>query len=148
MPYEVRVAVVEERPTAVVAAATTWDRFPTQWKGMLDEVWAFLRQADLRGSAGHNVMLYHDDVPNVEVGVEVEGPFEPNGRVVPSRLPGGKVATTVHQGSYDGLAGAHRAVVQWCADNGLQTAGPKWEIYGHWHDDPARVETTICWLLA
>jgi len=31
-------------------------------------------------------MLYKDDVPNVEVGVEVADSFAPSGRVVPSTL--------------------------------------------------------------
>jgi len=95
----VRSTTVRERPTAVVVATTTWERFPTEWKGMLDQVWAFLPGTDLRAPDGHNVMFYKDDVPNVEVGVEVTRAFEPSGRVVPSTLPAGRVATTVHRGS-------------------------------------------------
>ena len=147
MDYDVRSTTVGERPTAVVVATTTWERFPTEWKGMLDQVWAFLRTTDLRLADGHNVMLYRDDVPNVEVGVEVTGTFEPSGRVVPSALPAGTVATTVHRGSYDGLDAAHHAVLDWCAARDLRTAGPRWEVYGHWRDDPAQLETTIHWLL-
>ena len=73
MSYEVSAAVQPRRPIAAVAATTTWDRFPGQWRGMLDEVWACLRQAGVKG--GCNVMLYRD-LPTaghvaVEVGVEV-----------------------------------------------------------------------------
>jgi effector-binding domain-containing protein len=147
MQYDVRSITVAESPTAVVAASTTWERFPAEWKGMLDEVWAFLRDHDLRTAAGHNVMLYRDDVPNVEVGVEVTGPFAPAGRVIPSTLPAGAVATTVHRGSYDGLAAAHEAVRDWCAAHDLRVAGPRWEVYGHIRDD-SPVETDVFWLLA
>ncbi len=31
------------RPTAVVAAATTWPEFPARWQQLLDQVWACLR---------------------------------------------------------------------------------------------------------
>jgi effector-binding domain-containing protein len=93
-------------------------------------------------------MLYRDDVPNVEVGVEVTGAFPPSGRVVASALPAGRVATTVHWGSYDGLRAAHSAVRDWCAARGLAVSGPRWEVYGHWRDDPSEVETEVCWLLA
>ena len=55
-------------------------------------------------------MLYLDNVPNVEVGVQVDGPFVASGRVTPSQLPAGSVATTVHRGAYDGLGAAHEAV--------------------------------------
>jgi len=37
------------------------------WKDLLNQVWAFLRDSDLR-TDGHKVRLYKDHVPNVEVG--------------------------------------------------------------------------------
>ena len=55
MEYLVELTTAAERPTAVVAATTTWERFPTLWKELLDQVWAFLRDSDLR-TDGHNVM--------------------------------------------------------------------------------------------
>ena len=72
---------------------------------MLDQVWRFLREApgDL-SKDGHNVMLYEDDRPTVEVGVQVNGSFEPHGSVVPSMLPGGLVATATHTGPIDSSA--------------------------------------------
>ncbi len=102
MGYDVAVTTVSARPTAVVPATTTWQDFPTLWKGMLDDVWA------CRGC--RNVMLYRDDVPNVEVGVELLEPCPLTGRVVASALPAGEVAHTVHHGPYGGLGSAHRAV--------------------------------------
>jgi hypothetical protein len=48
MEYDVELTSAAETPTAVIAATTTWERFPTQWKEMLDQVWAFLRDTDLR----------------------------------------------------------------------------------------------------
>jgi effector-binding domain-containing protein len=148
MEPSVRIVAVEPRPTAVVAATTSWARFPTVWRTLLDEVWAFLRaHEDLRGG-GHNVMLYRDDTPRVEVGVLVTRSFEGRGRVVPSALPGGEAAMTVHRGPYDGLAAAHAAVLEWCTANGRRVTRLRWEIYGDWHDDPSRLETEVYWQLA
>ncbi len=147
MEYEVELTTTDESPIAVVAATTTWERFPTLWKEMLDQVWAFLHDSELR-TDGHNVMLYKDDIPNVEVGVQVTRPFMPTGHVVPSSLPGGRVARTVHRGPYDRLSEPHRAVREWCAARGLVLAGPRWEIYGDWREDPAALETEVCYLLA
>lgn len=58
-------------------------------------MWALIRGSDL-WTDGRNVMVYVDDVPNVEVGVEVTKAFPPSGRVVPSALPAGRgrIATT------------------------------------------------------
>lgn len=91
---------VDATPTAVVAAATTWAEFPRTWGPMLDQVWSFLRGEAPAGlyEHGHNLMRYRDDVPNVEVGVQVSGSFEPAGQVVASTLPGGLVSTATHSG--------------------------------------------------
>lgn len=77
-------------------------------KGMLDEVWGFVAAAGLdRGC--RRVMLYLDDVPSVEIGVELLEPCRPVGRVMVSTLPAGRAAGTVHRGPYQGLGSAHRA---------------------------------------
>jgi effector-binding domain-containing protein len=136
-------------PTAVVAEETTWVAFPSRWPELLDEVWAFLRQAGLE--TGRNVMLYRDDVPRVEIGAEVREPFAPDGRVVPSSLPAGLAAMTIQRGppSREGIAEAHEAVRAWCRANRHQLEGPRWEVYGHWRDDqdPAAYEIEVYWLV-
>jgi effector-binding domain-containing protein len=147
MGHDVSLRTRNASPTAVVAQTTTWQEFPGVWGALLDEVYAFVRAGGTT-QTGHNVMLYLDDLPNVEVGVQVDGAFEASGRVVPSELPAGLVATTVHRGSYDGLGAAHEAVHAWCAANGHLLSRTRWEIYGDWRDDPEEMETEVCWLVA
>jgi effector-binding domain-containing protein len=149
--YDVNVIDALARPTVVVAATTTWAEFAVLWKGMLDEVWACVRAAGVdRGC--RNVMLYLDDRPRVEVGVEVGVELSQalplTGRVVASALPAGRVAMTVHWGPYAGLGAAHQAVAGWCAAEGHNTAGVRWEVYGPHRDDPAQVWTEVYWLLS
>ena len=146
MDYRVSVKDEVARPTAVVPATTTWREFPALWKVLLDEVWACLRSGGVHRGCP-NVMLYWDDTPRVEVGVELRVPCPLTGRVVASALPAGQVAMTTHTGPYAGLAEAHRAVLDWCAAQGRQPAGPRWEIYGPHHDDPAKVWTEVYHLL-
>jgi effector-binding domain-containing protein len=147
MTYQVTVMDAVARPTAVVAATTTWQEFPTLWKVLLDEVWACLRAGGVdRGCP--NVMLYRDDVPHVEVGVELTRPCPLTGRVVASTLPAGQVAMTVHRGPYAGLAAAHQAVLEACAAQNRQQTGQRWEVYGPHSDDPAEVWTEVFYLLA
>jgi effector-binding domain-containing protein len=122
----------------VVAGATTWEDFSSTWRSMLDEVYAAVRaphsDSAVAGGAGRwqTVMLYKDDVPNVEVGVLASGSFSPTGHVITSVLPGGATAVTMHRGPYAELEAAHRAVRDWCRERGHALAGPRWEIYGHW----------------
>src|SRR3954467_13566662 len=147
MRYEVTVAEVVARPTAVVAATTTWQAFSALWPKLLDEGGACLR-AGVVDRGCPNVMLYRDDVPRVEVGVELSQPCALTGRVVASALPAGTVATTVHRGPYAGLASAHRAVIDWCAAQGRRPAGPRWEVYGPHRDDPAELRVEVYYLLS
>jgi effector-binding domain-containing protein len=67
--------------------------------------------------------------------------------VICSSTPAGLVATAVHLGPYNRLGEAHAAVHKWCADHGHVLAGPSWELYGHWTDDPAQLRTDVFWLL-
>jgi len=135
--------------TAVIAEETTWDAFPGLWRALLDEVWAFVRAASLE--AGRNVMLYKDDRPNVEVGVEVAGAFDSDGRVVASALPAGRAARTLSRGapSAETIARAHATVIGWCEANGVVLDRWRWELYGHWADeqDPDEYEIEVYWRL-
>ena len=153
MSYQVTGMDAAARPTAVVAATTTWREYPTLWGKLLDEVWTCLRANGIQRGC-RNVMVYRDltgsdGVPQVavEVGVELNQPCPLTGRVVSSALPAGPVAMTVHHGPYEGIGDAHQAVRDWCTAQGRQPAGPRWEIYGPHRDDPAELWTEITWLL-
>jgi hypothetical protein len=136
--------LVVPQPTAVVAERTSWAAFPALWPRVLDEVWAAVRSSD--GIApGRNVMLYLDDVPSVEIGVEVAGPFEAIGRVVPSALPAGRAATA--RGWVKDIAAPHDAVVAWCEARGLARTGVCWEVYGHQREGSADVDVDVFHLL-
>jgi effector-binding domain-containing protein len=149
MTVEVTVRAVEPTPTAVVAATATWPEFPKMWRPMLDEVWSFLRSGAPDGlyKQGHNIMLYKDDVPNVEVGVQVSGSFAPAGQVVASTLPGGLVATATHTGPIAEIGDTHQAVCAWSTANGYQLAGPHWEIYGDPDPSTGDFDVDVCWSL-
>jgi len=149
MAVEVTVKTVEPTPTAVVAAAATWAEFPAMWGPMLDQVWSFLRRSAPEGlyQQGHNIMLYKDDVPNVEVGVQVRGSFDPAGHVVASALPGGLVATATHTGPIAAIGDTHQAVREWSTANGYRLAGPRWEIYGDPDPSSGHFDVQVSWSL-
>jgi effector-binding domain-containing protein len=146
---EVTVKTVEPTPTAVVVAATSWAEFARVWGPMLDEVWSFLRGDAPAGlyEHGHNIMLYKDDVPNVEVGVQVARSFDSVGHVVASTLPGGLVATATHNGSVARIGDTHHAVCEWSREKQYQLAGPRWEIYGGPDPSTGDFDVDVSWLL-
>jgi effector-binding domain-containing protein len=146
MEYQVQVVDLVPQMTAVIrmqARPAELSRVVPQACG---EVWNFVKAAKLP-RAGRHIALYLDGVMNIEVGVEMFHPFVGDGRVVCSTTPAGKAATAVHMGPYSRLGEAHDAVGKWCADHGHKLAGPSWEVYGHWDDDPAKVRTDVFWLL-
>ncbi len=145
MSYVVREVETPGEPIAVVAASTTWEAFPTLWPRLLDTVWTAVRSND-EITPNRNVMLYKDDVPNVEIGVEVAEPIPDLGRVMPSRLPAGCAATVTHHGSYGELGLAHRAIIEWCDRQNLHRAGPRWEVYGHMREG-SDAEVQVYYLL-
>ncbi len=148
----VAIRTIAARPTAVVAQTTTWSEFPRLWRALLDEVYACIRDADApagthEGARWRNVMLYKDDRPAVEIGVLARAAFQPRGRVIGSRLPAGRVAIAVHGGAYAQLGDTHATVAAYARAQRLQLAGPRWEIYGHWHEDEEKLETEVYLLL-
>ena len=149
MPVDVTVRVIDPTPTAVVVAATTWAEFPTMWRPMLDKVWSFLRYDAPLGvlPAGHNIMLYKDDIPNIEVGVQVSGSFDPVGDVVASTLPGGPVATATHTDTIAKIGDTHQAVCAWSKANGYRLAGPRWEVYGDPDSRTGAFDVDVFWSL-
>jgi effector-binding domain-containing protein len=117
---------------------------------MLGQVWSFIRGDAPHGlyQHGHNVMLYKDDVPNVEVGVQVTGPFAAAGPVVASTLPGGLVACATHTGEIADIGDTHLAVREWSKANGYQLAGPFWEIYGDPDRSTGHFDVEVLWSVA
>jgi effector-binding domain-containing protein len=149
MTVEVTMKTVGPTPTAVVAAAATWAEFPKMWGPMPDTVWGFLRGEAPDGlyQHGHNIMLYKDAVPHVEVGVQVSGSFAPAGDVVASTLPGGLVATATHTGHIAEISNTHQAVREWSQANGYRLAGPHWEIYGDPDPSTGDFNVDVFWSL-
>ena len=113
-------------------------------------VWNAVRAQQTRG--GRHVAVYWDGTIQLEVGVELLGPFAEQGDVVRSATPSGSVAWVTHRGPYNSLGAAHDAIHAWCRAHDHPLAGPNWEIYGHWqpewNDDPSQVRTDVFYQLA
>ena len=150
--YDVVVEIARPELLAAVRATIPLSDIPRTWKPALDRVWAFLKtHSEL--DPGHNLFLYHHpahrhEAMNIDFGVQVARPFEPEGDVRCIETPAGEVAKTVHVGPYNRLGNAHNAIHTWCAANNRKIAQASWETYGDWTEDPALLETTIKYLLA
>jgi effector-binding domain-containing protein len=150
MEYVVRLERLGARRLAVVRRRAAPDELAKVVPDACGTVWNVIRAQQVSG-AGRHVAVYLDDQINLEVGVELDGPFAGHGEVVVSATPSGLVATTTHWGPYHLLHKAYEAIRQWCAANGQVLAGPDWEVYGHWQDewnsDPGKICTEVFCLL-
>ena len=146
MSYQVKVLQLAPRPVAVVRLRASQRELARVIPQTCGEVWEFIRAAKIP-HAGRHVAIYLDGEINIECGVELAAGFSSDGHVVASATPSGLVATTIHMGPYQKLGDAHRAIVKWCVDHRVEVAGPNWEIYGHWNDDPVQLRTDVFYLL-
>lgn len=148
MANEVTSETVAASPTAVVRGSATFAELPATIGRLFDALYGGLGATTAR-QTGQNVVLYEGTAEPfpLEVGVQVDGPFEPVGDIVPSTLPAGRVARALHVGPYTDLHQTHMALQDWCRDQGLALAGRYWEIYGDWTDDESKLETEVFYLL-
>ena len=150
MSYTVSIQRVSPRPIAAVADRMPISEVPARFASLLNQVYAAARSTAIKLD-GQNVFVYRGDSStevDVEFGVGVDAPFAPIGRVTYSQVPAGEVAAARHWGAYSGLGAAHAAIHAWCREHGVSLSTTRWEVYGHWSDDPAKVWTDAFWLLS
>jgi effector-binding domain-containing protein len=146
-----KIVTTERRPTAVIrvkAKMSDLREAQQNSRARLAEVLPTLGVSPLE----HSCTLWRppvDGVLDMEPGVLVSGPFPASGDVVPSELPAGRAAYFLLRGSFDGLPGAWKTLLDWCAAEKLPLAGINWEIYGPSLDvEPDQLETALYALLA
>jgi len=148
-PYDVREVVVTARSVAGVRAQVPRGRVGQEFGRHLDQVYAAARAGAVHLD-GQNIFIYRAATAEqltVDFCVGVTAPFAAVGAVVPLETPHGVAAMTTHHGDYGRLGEANAAILAWCGVNGRLRAGPSWEVYGHWHADPAQLRTDVYYLL-
>jgi effector-binding domain-containing protein len=120
-----------EAATAVVRGVVPTSELPSFFDRAFSALGAVM--AGLGTTPSGPAFAYYPRPPEatceLEVGFPVDGPVAPSGDVVPSRLPGGRVARAVHQGGYDGLGETWGRLQEWVAERGLTPAAGFWEVY-------------------
>lgn len=132
-PTVPEVAIIEPQTTAVIRGVVTVNR--PELSSFFDR--AFRRLPATIAAQGVRMtgpaFSLHRRPPaetmDLEVGFPTDQPITPAGEVVPSSLPGGRVARVVHYGSYDGLSDSWEQLRRWIEDNGFRTRPLMWEFY-------------------
>jgi effector-binding domain-containing protein len=146
MIYKIDIVNVEPTTLAVVRRQTNLQDLSTVIPKSLDVVYEFLKTAHIQ-HLGLNVVVYFDELINIEVGVQVPSKFESTSLVQCSYTPTGVAARTIHFGNYSDLWKAHTFVRNWCEQNHKKLTGVSWESYGHWNEDPQKLQTDVYYLI-
>jgi effector-binding domain-containing protein len=146
-PLEPEIHDLPPRETAVVAVDVPQAGLAEAIGRAIGEVESAMEEAGvtLAGPPFARYLAFGERI-QAEVGFPVRRTAPVVGRVLPSHLPGGRVASIVHLGPYDGLHATYARLTQWLEERGLRPMGPLWEVY--WSDpsdepDPATWRTEI-----
>lgn len=120
-----------ETATAVVHGVVPTSELPAFFDRAFRALGAFLSERGVTpsGPPFARYLRQPDVMCDLEVGFPLAAPVDPAGEVVPSRLPGGRVARVEHHGSYEGLAGTWGRLMGWIAVHRLRPAPGFWEVY-------------------
>lgn len=147
--YEVVEVTVPARLVAGVRARVAFGSVAQEFGPYLNQVYAAAR-AGAVSLDGQNVFIYRDATPeylSAQFCVGATASFTAVGAVEPLHTPSGLAAMTTHYGDYRALPDANAAIHAWCRAHDRSRAGPSWEVYGHWNDDPAKLRTDVYCLL-
>ncbi|MEW6225424.1 MAG: GyrI-like domain-containing protein [Chloroflexota bacterium] len=147
-PGSIKVHELHPREVAIIRVEVPMADLPTTMGEAMCEVEAQMREAGVEVS-GPPFARYLELAPDrivAEIGFPVLRPAPHVGRIFPGQLPGGRVATILHVGPYDGLADTYDKLERWLGEAGATAAGPMWEVY--WSDpaaepDPSTWRTMI-----
>jgi effector-binding domain-containing protein len=133
MAYEVEVKEVTAQPAAVVRFTAAVPEMGEHLGRAFTAAMAYIQSAGAT-IAGPPFAYYEqlgDQRFAVRAGFPVQAPLKGEGEVEPFELPGGRVVSTLHVGSYARLMDAYDAITTHAAEQGLQVdpGGASWEAY-------------------
>jgi hypothetical protein len=112
---------------------------------LLDVVWKSVKSRAIP-TTGINHVVYGDQ-DEVFAGVVILPPGEMPDGLEARHIVLKRYAYYKYIGSYAGLPQAHKAMAEEIDRLGLVRTTPQIEIYGHWTEDPAKLETELIYTL-
>lgn len=115
-------------------------------KNLMDRLWREVKTQQLPNK-GINVWVYEEG-DLLFTGVELTTP-PPAGCLLEAKtisLP--RYAYFKHIGPYTGMKTTYEAAREEFKKVGIRACLPYVEIYGHWTDDPAKLETELLWSIS
>ena len=110
-------------------------------KLLMDALWREIGQKGFKHK-GVNYWVYGAQ-NSLFVGLELESAPNSETLLVQKDIVLGKYVYWKHVGAYTKLGEVHARIHQELLKNNIQAEGPAVEVYGHWTEDQAKLETEI-----
>lgn len=120
--------------------AVNKDYAGTAFKSM-DRMWQIVKSHNLKNK-GLNIWVYEED-EKVFAGVELDGVTSDDTALEQKTITLSKYAYYKHVGAYNQIKQAGLDMTKKLKDKGFETCLPYIEIYGHWTNDEAKLETEL-----
>jgi effector-binding domain-containing protein len=128
-----------EQPAATIHLVISGMEMARHMDPAIQEVLSLLAEQGMQ-PAGPMFSYHHrrpSDTFDFEIGFPVSGPVQEKGRVKNSALPAGRLVRAVHQGPYERLGDAWRALQDWVRAKELPETG---RFYERYLNNPEEVE--------
>ena len=139
MNYQCEIKEQSVQPVLSIRARTPVDSLPALIADSYDKIATYLAELGAEPAGAPFAAYYNMDMQDldVEVGFPVAQAQAGKGEIQAGQVPGGKLAFTIHQGSYRDIAPAYEALKQFIEAQGHQPTGVAYEFYLNDPDDTA-----------
>lgn len=138
MSFNIEVVELKPQPVLVIEEDVAPEALGEALARILPAVHGYVRSQGVQMS-GMPFMRYLEmtDRFRIAAGVPVPEAMPGSGEIESSELPGGRAATTVFLGPYQGVGEAWDALYAWCDERGIERRFGGWDIY---ENDPSQVK--------
>lgn len=158
MEYDIQLEEAQKQRYAAVRMECMPDEFEERVEQALTQMWTIMDEAGV-APAGPPICVVpqirevDDEVPpptpwQLITGFPIEDEVAAEDPVVVDDLPGGRILTTVHEGSLKSLSTAYLALQVYMQTHDLRPNGCPWEVYltdPVWEPDPDQWRTIVRW---
>lgn len=129
---DIEVVMIESTPSISILDSSTMADMGMAMGEMFSELMTFM-DANNVNVTGHPYTIYYtwnpDGLSVMEAGIPVDNVRSTRGRIMATESPGGKAVKAIYFGPYEGIGVAHEAIDKYVKLNGLEIAGPPWDVY-------------------
>jgi effector-binding domain-containing protein len=131
MAYQIEVSDRPAKITLGIRKSSAAQDLPQVIPQICIAIMQYMGQNDPQDIEDAFVAYYNMDMQNldVEIGFTTTKEVPGQGNIQRGSIPGGKAASVLHVGPYNGLGAAHDALHRWMAEKGFESATGYYELY-------------------